>query len=165
MQEQVRNSPNPEKPFELFVPSAFVLCQVEIAPNSRIILPHLSKTMKRRILNAAAPIRICDIGGWTDTWFAGHGTIFNIAVYPYVKVQIHIVDAADLESRVVINLENFNERFLVDPKQIAYDKHPLIEAALDVMAIPDDVSFEVNIFSTAPPGASNSTFLWPCPSR
>ena len=113
--------------------------------------------MKRRILNAAAPIRICDIGGWTDTWFAGHGTIFNIAVYPYVEVQIHIVDAADLESRVVINLENFNERFSVDPKQIAYDKHPLIEAALDVMAIPDDVSFEVNIFSTAPPGASTGT--------
>jgi D-glycero-alpha-D-manno-heptose-7-phosphate kinase len=113
--------------------------------------------MKRRILNAAAPIRICDIGGWTDTWFAGHGTIFNIAVYPYVEVQIHLVDAAELESRVVINLENFNERFAVDPKQLAYDKHPLIEAALDVMAIPEDVSFEVNIFSTAPPGASTGT--------
>jgi D-glycero-alpha-D-manno-heptose-7-phosphate kinase len=113
--------------------------------------------MKHRMLNAAAPIRICDIGGWTDTWFAKHGAIFNIAVYPYVEVQIQIVDAADLESRVVINLENFRERFAVDPKQIAYDKHPLIEAALDVMAIPEDVSFVVNIFSTAPPGASTGT--------
>lgn len=113
--------------------------------------------MKHRILNAAAPIRICDIGGWTDTWFAGHGTIFNIAVYPYVEVQIRMADASELEHRVVISLENFNERFAVDPKQIVYEKHPLIEAALDVMAIPDDVSFEVNIFSTAPPGASTGT--------
>ena len=35
-----------------------------------------------RIINAVAPIRICDNGGWTDTWFAGHGKIFNIGVYP-----------------------------------------------------------------------------------
>ena len=40
------------------------------------------------LTKAVAPIRICDIGGWTDTWFAGHGAIFNIAVYPYVEVQI-----------------------------------------------------------------------------
>jgi len=41
-----------------------------------------------RVVNSAAPIRICDIGGWTDTWFAGHGKNFNIGVYPYVEVQI-----------------------------------------------------------------------------
>jgi D-glycero-alpha-D-manno-heptose-7-phosphate kinase len=34
------------------------------------------------ILNGVAPIRICDLGGWTDTWFAGHGAIVNIGVYP-----------------------------------------------------------------------------------
>ena len=31
-----------------------------------------------RVVNAVAPIRICDNGGWTDTWFAKHGKIFNI---------------------------------------------------------------------------------------
>ena len=41
-------------------------------------------------MNAVAPIRICDIGGWTDTWFAGFGAVFNIAVYPYVEVQIQV---------------------------------------------------------------------------
>jgi D-glycero-alpha-D-manno-heptose-7-phosphate kinase len=40
-----------------------------------------------RIANTSAPIRICDNGGWTDTWFAGHGMVFNIAVYPSVQVQ------------------------------------------------------------------------------
>ena len=43
-----------------------------------------------RIINAVAPIRICDNGGWTDTWFAGHGKIFNIGVYPYAEVQIQV---------------------------------------------------------------------------
>ena len=43
-----------------------------------------------RIVNSVAPIRICDNGGWTDTWFAGHGEIFNIGVYPYAEVQIEV---------------------------------------------------------------------------
>ena len=42
------------------------------------------------IINSVAPIRICDNGGWTDTWFAGHGKIFNIGVYPYAEVQIAV---------------------------------------------------------------------------
>ncbi len=36
----------------------------------------------RRIINSVAPIRICDNGGWTDTWFAGQGRIFNIRNIP-----------------------------------------------------------------------------------
>ncbi len=47
-----------------------------------------------KIINAVAPIRICDNGGWTDTWFAGHGKIFNIGVYPYAEVQIEVYPAA-----------------------------------------------------------------------
>ena len=43
-----------------------------------------------RVINSVAPIRICDNGGWTDTWFAGHGKVFNIGVYPYVEVQIEV---------------------------------------------------------------------------
>jgi len=35
------------------------------------------------VVNSVAPIRICDNGCWTDTWFAGHGQVFNVAVYPY----------------------------------------------------------------------------------
>ena len=42
------------------------------------------------MINATAPIRICDNGGWTDTWFAGRGLIFNIGVSPYAEVQIAV---------------------------------------------------------------------------
>lgn len=35
-----------------------------------------------------APVRICDIGGWTDTWFCNNGAVFNIGVdlYSYVRL-------------------------------------------------------------------------------
>ncbi len=115
------------------------------------------KTTQPRMLKAVAPIRICDIGGWTDTWFAGTGAVFNIAVYPYVEVQIRLIPGADATKRVVIHLENFGDTYAVNPTAIAYDKHPLIDAAIDVMAIPDDLAFRITIFSDAPPGASTGT--------
>ncbi len=109
------------------------------------------------IVNAVAPIRVCDIGGWTDTWYSIHGAVFHIAVYPYVEVQIHVVSREDVSERVVITAENYGERFEVDPERITYDQHPLIEAALDVMELPDDAAFRINIYSEAPPGAATGT--------
>jgi len=35
-----------------------------------------------RVIRAEAPVRICDLGGWTDTWFAEHGAVCSIAVTP-----------------------------------------------------------------------------------
>ncbi|MGC8787310.1 MAG: hypothetical protein ACP5Q1_07800, partial [Anaerolineae bacterium] len=43
-----------------------------------------------RIITSVAPIRICDNGGWTDTWLAQYGKVFKIAVAPYVEVQIQV---------------------------------------------------------------------------
>jgi len=55
-----------------------------------------------RVINSVAPIRICDNGGWTDTWFAEYGKIFNIGVYPYVEVQIEVYAAEAGEDRIVL---------------------------------------------------------------
>ena len=41
-----------------------------------------------RVIRSVAPVRICDNGGWTDTWFARHGKVFNIAVTPLVEVEV-----------------------------------------------------------------------------
>jgi len=57
------------------------------------------------IINSIAPIRICDNGGWTDTWFAEHGRIFNIGVYPYASVSpisVPNVTWWELERRLVL---------------------------------------------------------------
>ena len=53
-----------------------------------------------RIINSVAPIRVCDNGGWTDTWFAEYGKIFNIGVYPYVEVQIEVFPRDAQEDRI-----------------------------------------------------------------
>jgi len=37
---------------------------------------------------ATAPVRVCDVGGWTDTWFAVHGAVCSIAVRPGVRVEV-----------------------------------------------------------------------------
>jgi D-glycero-alpha-D-manno-heptose-7-phosphate kinase len=112
-----------------------------------------------RIINSAAPIRICDNGGWTDTWFAGHGRIFNIGVYPIVEVQMEIFNRSEVEQRIVINAENFGERYALDggSGEGDWDRHPLLEATIDRMEIPEDLAFEVTIFSEAPSGAGTGT--------
>ena len=64
-----------------------------------------------RIINSVVPIRICDNVGWTDTWFAEYGAIFNIGVYPYAEAQLKIFRRDQVEDCIVIHAENFGERF------------------------------------------------------
>ena len=115
------------------------------------------KTRPLRVINSVAPIRICDNGGWTDTWFAGYGRIFNIAVYPYAEVQIEVYPFRDQKDRIFIHAENFGERYTVGRDQKTWDRHPLLEAAIEYMKIPRDMAFEVTIFSEAPSGGSTGT--------
>ena len=110
-----------------------------------------------RIINSAAPIRICDNGGWTDTWFAERGKIFNIGVYPYAEVQIEVYPYQGQDQRVTIFAENYGERYSIAPGARAYTRHPLIEAAIDYMGVPDDVVLQVTIYCEAPAGASTGT--------
>src|SRR5512134_3426504 len=97
------------------------------------------------IINSVAPIRICDNGGWTDTWFAGHGKIFNIGVYPYAEVQIAVFVDGEQEDRIIIHAENYGDRYAVHPKANEepgdhWDKHPLLEAAIEYMRLPRNLS-------------------------
>jgi len=110
-----------------------------------------------RIINGVAPVRICDIGGWTDTWFAGHGKIFNVGVYPYVEVQVAVYPAAARPERVVLNAENYGERYAVVPGQIGHQRHRLLEAAISEMVLPEEYALEIAIHSEVPAGASTGT--------
>jgi D-glycero-alpha-D-manno-heptose-7-phosphate kinase len=114
-----------------------------------------------KIINSVAPIRICDNGGWTDTWFAGHGAIFNIGVSPYAEVQIAVLDADQVQERILINAENYGDRYSFDPKpQVSSEKrvrHPLLEATIEYMQVPKHLAFEATIYSEAPAGASTGT--------
>ncbi len=107
------------------------------------------------LINSVAPIRICDNGGWTDTWFARHGQIFNIAVQPCAEAQVRVrpLDGP----RITIHAENYGERYSMEAPRGQYSKHPLLEAAFDAMSLPDDVAIEVSIYCEAPAGCSTGT--------
>jgi D-glycero-alpha-D-manno-heptose-7-phosphate kinase len=113
--------------------------------------------MKPFIINAVAPTRICDVGGWTDTHFARFGAVFNVAIYPYVEVQIHLSEQAKSNGKVTISAENYGTSYDLDPENIVYDKHPLLEAAIKRMPVPKGTDLRINIYSSAPPGASMGT--------
>ncbi len=110
-----------------------------------------------RVINSVAPIRICDNGGWTDTWFAEHGKIFNIGVYPYVEVQIEVYPYNGQDERIIIYAENYGERYVMHPEVPGWDRHPLLEATIELVKVPADMAFQVTIFSEAPAGASTGT--------
>jgi D-glycero-alpha-D-manno-heptose-7-phosphate kinase len=111
------------------------------------------------IINSVAPIRVCDNGGWTDTWFAEHGNIFNIGVYPFVEVQIEARPRSESHERVVLHAENFGDRYAVLPRHEKHEwiHHPLLEAAIDYMGVPEDLSVRISIYSEAPAGCSTGT--------
>jgi len=112
-------------------------------------------------VHALAPIRICDNGGWTDTWFAQYGKIFNIAVSPCAQVQITAFADPDQAGRVTISAENYGDRYTVVPSEYfpkrQWDRHPLLEAAIGLMQPPQELHLEIKIYCEAPGGASTGT--------
>ena len=108
-------------------------------------------------ITSIAPIRVADVGGWTDTWFAQHGRVCNIAVYPYVEVQITCHKRSEERPRVAVHAENYDLKYAIDDLTKAYDKLPLLECALRRMGIPDHLSLEVELHCAVPPGASTGT--------
>jgi len=113
-------------------------------------------TVPSRAVHAVAPIRICDIGGWTDTWFAGHGRVFNIGVSPCVEVQVRTYPAGVLPDRVVLDAKNVGERYAFSPGLLPH-RHPLLEATIDEIGVPNGLSAEISICSEVPAGCSTGT--------
>jgi D-glycero-alpha-D-manno-heptose-7-phosphate kinase len=115
-----------------------------------------SQNVTRRI-NSTAPTRICDNGGWTDTWFAQHGAIFNIAVTPATEVQLRVFKHDGNSAAFTIHAQNFNEHYSFEQPNGKYGEHPLIEAVFDCVPVPKGQAVELSIFSQAPPGCSTGT--------
>jgi D-glycero-alpha-D-manno-heptose-7-phosphate kinase len=106
------------------------------------------------LIEASAPVRICDNGGWTDTWFGGPGRVLNIAVIPGVEVTIH---ATAGPGPVVLNAESFGDRYPIVPGAPRVARHPLLEAAIDALPPPADFAVEVSVRSAVPAGCGAGT--------
>lgn len=105
------------------------------------------------VIISRAPIRICDIGGWTDTWFYPKGAVFNISVDLYSSVRLI------RNNKNIINIvsENLNlQTMILDFNKIEYDGTlDLLKAAVKRMNIKSGI--DVNIKAEAPPGCGTGT--------
>lgn len=117
----------------------------------------IDKKQAQKYIQARAPIRICDNGGWTDTWFSGEGRVLNVAVFPEAEVQIAVYPRGTLPAPVVFQVENFGDEYPYDPAKYEWERHPLLEAAVTRMGIPDEVDCEIRVYSEAPSGGSMGT--------
>ncbi|MDZ4800427.1 MAG: hypothetical protein SGI92_19895 [Bryobacteraceae bacterium] len=110
------------------------------------------------IIHSVAPIRICDLGGWTDTWFARYGQVLNIAVYPAVEVQVQVWPRDDgSRPRITIHADNYGESWCPPAGKEGFGRHALVEASVAYAHVPDDVGVEISIFSECPGGCSTGT--------
>src|SRR6476619_6124028 len=120
-------------------------------------MTHSQADVPLRVINGLAPVRICDIGGWTDTWFAGQGKIFNIGVSPYVEVQVGVYPLSARPDLIILNADNYGERYVIEPGQIGSEHHRLLEAAIAEMVLPEEYALEIAIHSEVTAAASTGT--------
>jgi len=100
-----------------------------------------------------APVRICDIGGWTDTWYCPNGAVFNICVdlYSYVRI------IPSINKSITIISENLNLQTEINNlDKIEYDgKLDLLKSAVKRMGIKKGAKIYVR--TEAPPGCGTGT--------
>lgn len=106
---------------------------------------------------ALAPIRICDLGGWSDTWFAKHGSVLNIAVKPYAQCIVEVDDGPNVDERFSISVDDYGERYQIDPQNVEFGNHPLLDACVKSLDIPRGLDVEVSLHSAVPGGSSTGT--------
>ena len=103
-----------------------------------------------------APVRIADLGGWTDTWFAGHGAVCHLAVGPGVTVAIRVLPV-DAGPRLVVDVRDFGETFELPDTGAFAERHALLEAAIAAGQHVPERACHVSLTSGVPPGASLGT--------
>lgn len=94
-------------------------------------------------VRVTAPVRTADVGGWTDTWFAGRGMVTNVAVGPGVGVEIRTADGSPDEARISI----------VDPPAFGPRSEEIAQSVAD-----PERRFDATV-SLADPRASADPFL------
>lgn len=104
-----------------------------------------------------APIRICDLGGWADTWFAKHGSVLNLAVSPYVECRIEVEEVPHGRERFFMTVDDYGDRYELDAQNVVFGRHPLLDACVKSVPIPSGLDIEVSLHSSVPGGSSTGT--------
>ncbi len=110
------------------------------------------------IIHARAPIRINDIGGWTDTWFAGRGKVLNVAVEPAVEAQALVTERSRRTgAAVVIRAANYGQTIRVDPGAPKAEPHGLLQFAVALLPPDPALALDITLHSRVPAGISTGT--------
>lgn len=107
-------------------------------------------------LRSVAPIRICDLGGWTDTWFARQGAVLNIACEPHAEVEVLATEGAE-EAGVFLHPEDFGGPYRVPTGPEPAGPHPLLEASIESVGVPEGMRLDIGVHSNSPSGAGTGT--------
>lgn len=102
---------------------------------------------------ATAPVRICDAGGWTDTWFAGSGVVCSLAVEPGARVAI---EAHDHDGPTVLTIDATGERYEID-RASPIGRHPLLETTIGQHKLTTRRALDVHVAAAVPPGCGVGT--------
>ena len=114
-------------------------------------------------ITATAPVRTCDCGGWTDTWFARHGAVFNVAVNPGVRVVVRAMAAPPgPPAPVFLRADNYGDQYAFLPGTRPWVRHALLEAAIESVGVPHGMALDVSVQSAVPPGAATGTSAAVC---
>jgi len=114
-------------------------------------------------IHSSAPLRINDIGGWTDTWFSDEGHVLNMAVSPCVEVDISVFDnREETPNRVRVHAVDYCEVFYINPEKSDLTIHPLIQGAVSSLPIPEDQKLDIYIRSFFPVGSAVGTSASVC---
>ena len=106
------------------------------------------------------PTRICDLGGWTDTWFARHGAVCHLAVWPGIEVEVARLGGP---SGVDVHVGAFDRTWTWHPRGEPTDfPDPLLAATLDEACPPADTRLSLTVRAGVPPGASMGTSASTC---
>ena len=112
--------------------------------------------MVTRDVVVTAPVRIADLGGWTDTWFAGHGAVCHMAVAPGVTVGLS-ARPPDAGPQLVVDVDDFDETFHLPDTGAFEQRHALLAAAIRAARRVPDRAWHLSVTSGVPAGASLGT--------
>lgn len=102
------------------------------------------------------PVRVCDVGGWTDTWFAERGRVCSLAVGPGVSVS---ASATPGSGTVQVHLDDYDLRFRVGSEPA---EHRLVAAAVAEAGELGALDVQLRVTSAVPASSSLGTSAAVC---
>src|SRR5688572_17373784 len=118
--------------------------------------PPVDSRPTRVEVSVDVPVRVCDVGGWTDTWFAGHGRVCSLAAGPGVVVTATACPGA---GQVTFDLTDYDTTFSLEAVP---PEHRLLAAAVAEAGEVAGVDVTLRIGSAVPPGSSLGTSAAVC---